>query len=181
MKRLFHTLYGEPWWHLAALLASFALCGYALVQLLAGDWWGVVQWAVGAALIHDLVVVPLYGGADWLLHRAVRAGRPRSPRRIAVVNHIRVPAFVSLMLLLVYWPLIAQDTGPQLRAVTLLDPGVFRTRWLTITGVLFALSGLHLTFRLWHVRKGRTAEHAEQRLSGDESRPAQLREPPYSN
>jgi hypothetical protein len=63
MKRLFHVLYGEPWWHLVALLASFALCGYAMAQLLAGDWWGVVQWAVGAAVIHDLVAVPLYGSA----------------------------------------------------------------------------------------------------------------------
>ncbi|GHF13282.1 hypothetical protein GCM10014715_81030 [Streptomyces spiralis] len=152
MKRLFHVLYGEPWWHLVALLASFALCGYALAQLLAGDWWGVVQWAVGAAVIHDLVAVPLYGSADWLLHRAVRAGRPRSPRRIAVVNHIRIPAFVSLILLLVYWPLISMDSSAQFRTATLLDPGVFRSRWLAVTGVLFGLSGLHLAFRLWRDR-----------------------------
>ncbi|MEU0601984.1 hypothetical protein ABZ484_27650 [Streptomyces sp. NPDC006393] len=152
MKRLFHVLYGEPWWHLVALLASFALCGYAMAQLLAGDWWGVVQWAVGAAVIHDLVAVPLYGSADWLLHRAVRAGRPRSPRRIAVVNHIRIPAFVSLILLLVYWPLISMDSGAQFRTATLLDPGVFRSRWLTVTAVLFGLSGLHLAFRLWRDR-----------------------------
>jgi hypothetical protein len=164
MKRLFHAVYGEPWWHLAALLASFSLCGYAMVRLLAGDWRGVTQWVVGAALIHDLVAVPLYGGADWLLHKAVHAGRPRSPRRIAVVNHIRVPAFVSLLLLLVYWPLISKDSGAQLWAVTLLDPGAFRTRWLMITAVLFGLSGLHLTFRLWHVRLGRTAEHPERQL-----------------
>lgn len=155
MKGAFRTLYGEPWWHLAALLASFALCGYALARLLAGDWWGVVQWAVGAALVHDLVAVPLYGSADWLLHRAVRAGRPRSPHRIAVVNHLRVPAFVSLVLLLVYWPLVSRDSGAQYRAATLLDPGVFRARWLVITGVLFGLSGLHLAFRLWRDGSGR--------------------------
>ncbi|WP_262412457.1 hypothetical protein [Actinacidiphila acidipaludis] len=153
MKRLLHTLYGEPWWHLAALLASFALCGYALARLLSGDWWGVVQWAVGAAVVHDLVAVPLYGGADWLLHRAVRAGRPRSAAPVAVVNHIRVPAFVSLMLLLVYWPSITEDSGAQYRHATLLDPGVFRTRWLVVTGVLFALSGLHLT---WRFRRDRS-------------------------
>ncbi|MGV9347416.1 hypothetical protein ACWDSD_21870 [Streptomyces spiralis] len=152
MKRLFHVLYGEPWWHLVAMLASFALCGYAMAQLLAGDWWGVVQWAVGAAVIHDVVAVPLYGSADWLLHRAVRAGRPRSPRRTAVVNHFRIPAFVSLILLLVYWPLISMDSSAQFRTATLLDPGVFRSRWLAVTGVLFGLSGLHLTFRLWRDR-----------------------------
>lgn len=155
LKHAFRTLYGEPWWHLAALLTSFALCGYAMARLLAGDWWGVVQWAVGAALVHDLVAVPLYGGADWLLHRAVRAGRPRSPYRIAVVNHIRVPAFVSLVLLLVYWPLVSMDSGAQYRSATLLDPGVFRTRWLVITGVLFGLSGLHLAFSRWRDGNGR--------------------------
>lgn len=154
-QRLFRTLYGEPWWHLAALLASFALCGYAMVRLLAGDWWGVVQWGVGAALVHDLLAVPLYGTADWLLHRAVRAGRPRSRRRIAVVNHVRVPAFVSVMLLLVYWPLISRGSGAQFTTATLLDAGVFRTRWLAITAVLFGLSGLHLAFRLWRDRGGR--------------------------
>lgn len=148
-QRLVRLLYGEPWWHLAALLASFALCGYAMARLATGDWRGVLQWAVGAAIIHDLVAVPLYGSADWLLHRAVRAGRPRSPQRITVVNHLRVPAFVSLMLLLVYWPLISRDSAAQFRAATLLDPGVFRTRWLALTGIAFALSGLHLAFRLW--------------------------------
>jgi hypothetical protein len=155
VRRLFHLLYGEPWWHLAALLASFAVCGYAAIRLLAGDWWGVVQWTAGAAVVHDLVAVPLYGGADWLLHRAVRAGRPHSPRRVALVNHIRVPAFVSLMLLLVYWPLISADSGAHYRAVTLLDPGVFRTRWLAITAGLFGLSGLHLAVRLWRDRRDR--------------------------
>ncbi|UWE08368.1 hypothetical protein [Actinacidiphila bryophytorum] len=152
VQRLFHLLYGEPWWHLATLLASFALCGYAMAQLLTGDWRGVLEWAVGAAVIHDLVAVPLYGSADWLLHRAVRGSRPRSPRRIAVVNHIRVPAFVSLMLLLVYWPLISRDSAAQLRYATLLDAGVFRTRWMAVTGVLFGLSGLHLAYRLWRDR-----------------------------
>lgn len=153
VRLLFHVLYGEPWWHLATLLASFALCGYAMARLLTGDWWGVAQWAVGAAAVHDLVAVPLYGSADWLLHRAVRGSRPRSPRRAALVNHIRVPAFVSLVLLLVYWPLISQDSGAQLRHATLLDPGVFRTRWLAVTGVLFGLSGLHLAFHLWRERR----------------------------
>jgi len=157
MKRIFSILYGEPWWHLVALLASFVLCGYALARLLAGDWQGVVQWAVGAAIIHDLLVVPLYGSADWLLQRAVGAGGPSSPRRIAVVNHIRVPAFVSLMLLLVYWPLIAQDSGAQYRAATLLDSGVFLPRWLAISGVLFGVSAVHLAFLLWRTaeKKGR--------------------------
>lgn len=153
MKRLLRRIYGEPPAHLAVLLASFALCGYALARLLAGDWWGIVEWSAGAAVLHDLVLVPLYGGADWLLHKAVRGRRPRSQFRIAVVNHIRVPAFLSLLLLLVYWPLISQDSGPAYRAATLLQPGIFFGRWLMITGGLFAVSALLLALRRWRVTR----------------------------
>ncbi|WP_329128594.1 hypothetical protein OG552_00555 [Streptomyces sp. NBC_01476] len=154
MKRLFRTVYGGTPPHLVTLLASFALCGYALARLLTGDWWGIVQWVVGAAVIHDLVLVPLYGGTDWLLHKTVRAGRPRSAVRIAVVNHIRVPAFLSLLLLLVYWPLISQDSGPTYHYATGLTPGVFRQRWLLISAALFALSAALLALRVW--RRPRT-------------------------
>ncbi|SCD40723.1 hypothetical protein GA0115240_10702 [Streptomyces sp. DvalAA-14] len=154
MKRLFRAVYGESAFHLLVLLASFALCGYALARLLTGDWWGVVEWAVGAALIHDLVLVPLYGGTDWLLHKALRGRRPGSPARIMLVNHIRVPAFLSLLLLLVYWPLISQDAGATYRRATLLSPGVFLGRWVLITAVLFAASGLLLVFRQWRAARG---------------------------
>ncbi|WP_333769414.1 hypothetical protein [Streptomyces sp. IBSBF 2435] len=153
MRRLLRGLYGEPPLHLVVLLASFALCGYALARLLAGDWWGIVKWSAGAALLHDLVLVPLYGGADWLLHKAVRGRRPRSEFRIAVVNHIRVPAVLSLLLLLVYWPLISQDSGPTYRAATLLSPGVFLGRWLMIAAGLFALSALLLALRRWRASR----------------------------
>ncbi|MFC4032332.1 hypothetical protein ACFO3J_12660 [Streptomyces polygonati] len=154
MRRLFRAVYGESVLHLLVLLASFALCGYALTRLLAGDRWGVVEWVVGAALIHDVVLVPVYAGTDWLLHKASRGGRPGSPARIAVVNHVRVPAFLSLLLLLVYWPLISQDAGPTYRNATLLSPGVFLGRWLLITAVLFAASALLLVFRGWRAARG---------------------------
>ena len=34
------------------------------MRLLAGDWFGVALWFVGAALLHDLVLLPLYAAAD---------------------------------------------------------------------------------------------------------------------
>lgn len=37
---------------------SFALAAYAGVRLLADDWFGVALWFVGAALLHDLVLLP---------------------------------------------------------------------------------------------------------------------------
>jgi hypothetical protein len=166
VKRLFRAAYGESPAHLVVLLASFALCGYALVRLLRGadGWWSVVEWVVGAALVHDLVLVPLYGGADWLLHRAVAPGRagPRpARRRIALVNHVRVPAFLSLLLLLVYWPLITERDAARYRSHTLLAPDVFLGRWLLLSAGFFAVSGLLLALRGW-----REARREARRAAG---------------
>lgn len=180
----FRSLYGERPLHLVILLASFALCGYAAAKLLEGDWRGIAEWFVGAAVIHDLVLVPLYGGTDWVLHRVLREGggpgsdaappeeaRPeeatravedahRSSVRLAVVHHIRVPAFISLLLLLVYWPLISQDAGSHYQAATLLTPGVFPVRWLLITAALFTASAALLCVRLWRGRAHRPSPRA---------------------
>lgn len=73
------------------LACSFALAGYAGVRLLAGDWFGVALWFVGAAVLHDLVLVPLYAGADRAVTRvsarsaavsgrSTSGSRPRSRR-----------------------------------------------------------------------------------------------------
>ena len=64
------------------LACSFALAGYAGVRLLADDWFGVALWFVGAAVVHDLVLLPLYAAADRALVRT--AGRH--------VLYVRVPA-----------------------------------------------------------------------------------------
>ncbi len=141
MKRLFRAVYGEPLRHLAVLLPSFAVCGYALVRLLRTDWPAVATWVAGSAILHDLLVVPLYGGADRLLTRAAAGRTPH------LVNHLRVPAVLSLLTLLVYWPLITRDAGVNYRRATGLDAGVFLPRWVMLTAVFFALSGILLGVR----------------------------------
>ena len=73
---------------LLLLACSFALAAYAGVRLLAGDWFGVALWIVGAALLHDLVLLPLYAVADRALVKA--AGRRRD-----LVMYVRVPAALS--------------------------------------------------------------------------------------
>ncbi|MBP0458290.1 hypothetical protein JFN87_12365 [Streptomyces bomunensis] len=124
------------------LIVSFAVCGYAAVRWLSDDWLSIAVWFVGAAVLHDLVLVPLYAGTDWILHR-VGGGRGRTaddPPRTAV-NHIRVPAFVSLLLLLVYWPLVFRNS-PHYSVSTHLSDAVFLRRWLLITAVLFGASAV---------------------------------------
>ncbi|MGQ4513373.1 hypothetical protein [Streptomyces sp. DW26H14] len=150
----FRRLYGESPVHLLLLCASFAVCGYAAVRLLAGDWVGVVVWVVGAALLHDLVLVPLYTGTDRLLCTVLRGRRPAPG---TALNHVRVPAFLSLLLLAVYWPLILRQTA-HFQLSTGLSPDVFLGHWLLITAALFALSALWLGVRI--VRDGARARRA---------------------
>lgn len=146
--------YGEGPLHLLLLLASFALALYAGVRLLADDWVMVVVWFVGAALLHDLVLVPVYAAAD----RAVTAlvgGRGGGHRERTM--YVRVPAALSLLLLLVWYPLITRQV-PRYERSTTLPAGVFLTRWLLVTAALFAGSALWCAVRTWSVsRSGREA------------------------
>ncbi|MFD0418827.1 hypothetical protein [Streptomyces sp. NPDC127108] len=146
--------YGEGPLHLLLLLASFALALYAGVRLLADDWVMVTVWFVGAALLHDLVLVPVYAAAD----RAVTAlvgGRDGSRRERTV--YIRVPAALSLLLLLVWFPLITRQV-PRYERSTTLPADVFLTRWLLVTAALFAGSALWFAVRAWSAsRPGREA------------------------
>ncbi|OEV14128.1 hypothetical protein [Streptomyces nanshensis] len=130
------------------LLCSFALTGYAGIRLLDGDVLGVVLWFVGAAVLHDLVLVPLYALAD----RALRSAAPGTLVRAERINYVRVPAFVSLVLFAVWFPLIL-GLGGHYAAYTTLDPDVFLGRWLLITASLFAASALCLAARALRTRR----------------------------
>lgn len=148
--------YGEGLLHLLLMLASFALAGYAAVRLTSGDWLAVVLWFVGAALLHDLVLVPLYSLAD----RALRAGPGAwagavTGRRRGGTLFVRVPALLSGLLLLVWFPLITRQVG-HYSSYTGLPAGVFLSRWLLITAALFALSALWLLVRALRLRRRAT-------------------------
>ncbi|TQK86563.1 hypothetical protein FB563_6709 [Streptomyces puniciscabiei] len=145
---------GSPF-QLLLLACSFALAAYAGVRLLAGDWFGVALWIVGAALLHDLVLLPLYTVAD----RAVTGGLGAAGRR-AWTLYVRVPALLSGLLLLVWFPLISGMTAGRYRSATGLSPDGFLTRWLLITAVLFGGSALFLACRVRRAAKHRPpADH----------------------
>jgi hypothetical protein len=158
----FRRLYGESPLHLLILVVSFAVCGYAALRWLSQDWLSIAVWFVGAAVLHDLVLVPLYGGLDWITHR-VLGGPFRTPRATprTAVNHFRVPAFVSLLLLGVYWPLILRDS-PHYAVSTHLSDTVFLGRWLLITAALFGASAVWFGAAQWRAHR-RTRPSAEER------------------
>ena len=134
VPRRFLGLYGASPLHLAGQVACLVVAGYAAVRLLGGDRpAAVVLWFVGAAVLNDLLLAPLYLLLD-------RSGRRRGTWP-TWWNHVRVPAAVSLLLLLVWYPEIARRSHSYTR-LTGLDASVYLGRWLAVTGVLFALSAL---------------------------------------
>lgn len=143
---------------LLLLTCSFALSAYAGVRLLEGDWFQVALWFVGAALLHDLVLLPLYAAADRTLTHA--AGDRR--RQVA---YIRVPATLSLLLLLVWFPLITGQVAERYTAVTGLPADRFLTRWLLVTALLFGGSALVFAWR--SMRGARARRGAKERARGE--------------
>ena len=149
----FRRLYGSGPLHLLAHLGVFFIAGWSIDQILGGgsivNW---IAWFLGAALLHDLVLLPLYSLVDRGLAR--NGGNPvaRAARRRRWLNYIRVPAALAGILLLVYFPVILgysatnyrNDTGHALTGYT--------RNWLLITAGLFVGSGLVYVVRMMRRR-----------------------------
>lgn len=148
-RRNLRTLAGSPV-ALLLLACSFALTAYAGVRLLEGDTPRILLWLVGAALLHDLVLLPLYSALDRAATRACTALGWRE-----AVVHVRVPAALSGLLLLLWFPMISGSAADRYADVTGLSGSGFAQRWLLITAVLFALSGVVLVLRLRSAAKQR--------------------------
>ncbi|MFI5867979.1 hypothetical protein [Streptomyces sp. NPDC051546] len=162
----FRQRYGASPLHLLLTLACFALALYAGIRLLKGDTIGVVIWFVGAALLHDLLLLPAYSLTDraaQALFGAVPAGGGGGGGggRRPSVNYLRVPVFVAGVLFLVWWPLILQKGG-HYTASTGLSADGFLARWLLITAGLLFASAIVLIVRTWlRTRPQRKAARAQ--------------------
>jgi hypothetical protein len=133
---------------LLALLGSFALAGYAGVRLLAGNPVGVGSWFFGSAIVHDLLLFPLYAGLDAALVILLRR-RPGWAILGGVrwLNYLRIPAVISGVLLLVWSPLILRFPT-LIQASSGLSARPLLPHWLGVTTALFAISAAVLTVRL---------------------------------
>jgi hypothetical protein len=151
----FRRLYGSHPLHLIGHLGLFFIAGWAITQILGGGFiinW--IAWFLGAALLHDLVLLPIYSTLDrGVVHDARRRRPGRAPH--PSLNHIRVPAMIAGVLLLVYCPVILglsarnyrNDTGHQLAGYT--------RNWLLITAGLFLSSALVYVMRVMRRRRPR--------------------------
>ncbi len=130
----FRELYGTTPLHLLAVVASFAVAFYAALKIAdSPSGWRIAAWFAGAALVHDLVLWPLYTVLD-----RIAGGRRPGP----AVNYVRVPALLSGLLGLTWIGLILRLAPDTYRAATGLEPEPYLERWLAVTAVLFLASGV---------------------------------------
>ena len=116
---------------LLAYLALLPLCAWALLEILGGrSAQRIAIWLVACVVVHDLIVMPLYSGADRGLRRVVGDA----------INYVRIPAALSLLMLVVFWGTIAERGERAYRATSGLEFDGYATRWLLVTAALFAVS-----------------------------------------
>ena len=137
----FRKVYGATPLHLLGHLLAFAAFAWALSQILGGGYVvNYIAWFVGAAVLHDIVVLPIYSLIDRIGRREGR--RAWGARFGSAINYVRAPAIISAILLLVYSPEIIgysaknyrDDTGHPLPSIL--------TNWLLVTAGLFLASAL---------------------------------------
>lgn len=151
MKRVRH---GAAASHLALHLTGFGFCAFLLAQIVrAGAVVSFVVWFVGAAVLHDLVLLPAYSLLDHVLRRARGSLRIERGERPSGINHLRVPAVISGVLLLVYFPLILRLSERRYRLASGHPIAGYAGRWVAITVGLFLVSGLLYGLRAWRARR----------------------------
>jgi hypothetical protein len=134
--------YGASPLHLIAHVIVFALAGWAIVQIVdMRDAIGVVTWFVAALILHDLVLLPAYTALDQLDRRARLRGIP-------LANFVRVPAILSGLTFLVFFPLILGKSDNNLRYVSGITPSGYLGRWLALVAAVWLISAVVLAVRL---------------------------------
>jgi hypothetical protein len=155
MAERFRERYGAGPIHLLAVLGSFAVAAYALERALGltSNPDRIVLWLSGSIVAHDLLLFPLYAFLGALVAGGLLPGGRRDRLRVAALNHLRVPALLSGLLLLVWYPLVAGPADRTFMRVTGLSKDVYLGRWLLLTVALFAVSAMVFALRLPSFRR----------------------------
>lgn len=144
---MFRRHYGAGPLHLIALLASLAIAAAAVVRWFDSTTSDIVRiliWFGAAAILHDIVFLPLYS----LLDRTATSRVPVDARA-----YLRVPAIVSAIVLLAFAPEILRIGNSTYNAASGQQQNLYLLRYLIFSGALFALSGLACAARV--ARRGR--------------------------
>ena len=142
--------YGSSVLHLLAVLATMAVAGYGFIEIVARpNAVNVLLWFGGAIVAHDLIAFPLYSGLAMIAGRTAGLGADRlDARRALALNYVRVPALLSILAFVVWFPLVLGLSADRYRADTGLSVSVYLARWLLLTAALFGGSALAYAVRL---------------------------------
>ena len=150
----FRAAYGASPLHLLAVIASFAVAGYAFFRIVDNpSALGTLVWFAGAIVLHDLLAFPLYSGLNLIAARGLGGGAAAQARAVPVLNHVRIPAFLAGLALLMFFPLILGLDSHNYERDAGLGTGVFLDRWLGLTAALFLGSALIYAVRLRRARR----------------------------
>jgi hypothetical protein len=153
----FRSAYGDSPLHLLAVIASFAIAGYAFLRIVENpSALGTLVWFAGAAVAHDLIAFPLYSALNLIAHRTVEGPDDawEERRRVPLINHVRIPAFLGGLALLMFFPLILGLDAANYGKDTGLSGDVFLTRWLGLCAALFLGSAVIYAIRLRRATRG---------------------------
>lgn len=149
--------YGRGPLHLLSLVACFALTGYVVTRVLSGpEGLRILVWFAGAAVAHDLILWPLYALADRTAAAAARRHPDRLPG-VPWINHLRVPAVMSAVMLAVSFPLVFRWSEPTYHAASGLTESPYLGRWMLLTGAAFGASAI-----IYALRIGRAAARGKR-------------------
>ena len=173
---LFRRLYGKNPLHLAGHLIVIGITAYLLSIMFqarfAPEPLNLVLWLLGGAVLHDAVLLPIYGVLNAAFTRGVGGGDGTSVKELAmgpaqsskvsaaersaaqpptsrdaqravpVINHIRTPIVVSAVLFLVFLPRILERQPQNFLNALGHEPPDFFARWLFVTALLIAGSAV---------------------------------------
>ena len=157
----FRSAYGDSPLHLLAVLASFAIAGYGFLRIVESpSALGTLVWFAGAAVAHDLIAFPLYSALNLVAHRTIEGrGDAREERRLVpLINHVRIPAFLAGLALLMFFPLVLGLDAANYEKDSGVSGDVFLTRWLGLCAALFLGSAVIYAIRLRLATRQRETE-----------------------
>lgn len=142
-------LYGSTPLHLLAHLASLALAGWAILQII--DARAPVEifiWLVASVLLHDALLWPLYTILDQITQGLTIAG---DRGRVLIINHIRIPVALSVLMFMAAFPAILGISNGNFNRVSALEYEGYLGRWLLVSGLLFTASAVLYAVRVRRV------------------------------
>jgi hypothetical protein len=161
MAERMRSKYGAAPLHLVASLASFAVAGYAFLRIAESPsalsvfiYFGI------AAMAHDMLAFPFYSALNLIVHRSLVGPSDEwlAARRVPAINYVRIPAMLSAISLLIFFPLILGLDSANFSKDTGLSSDVYLGRWLGLCAALFAGSALIYAIAL---RRAKPVESVE--------------------